>query len=303
MLADEIRLAKSAGVDEESVNRILAATRRHPFQNENKAYWMSQVRTAAQEGLPASLLINKIEEGVAKNIEPERINTALAQVLQQLRFAGKLIEGESLNNKDFTPAERNLIIARMSELLSAGLTQTEMRHLYTSWKSVSQKQKLEAMTFYAVAKQAGLSSEEAGRVASAGIEHNHFHSFPLELSMMIKAAKANKISNPEITSEALKVVSGEQTVQEAHRKMNIHQMYPNPSQVYRDDLNNNAGPLGRRGGESRFGISGNGSSPGSGGSIGGESSSGSSGSGGSIGGGIVGGGSRGSAIGGGGRGR
>lgn len=284
LLANEIRLAKSAGVDDDSVNRILAAAQRHQLQNENKVYWITQIRTAAQEGLPTSVLINKIEEGLAKNIESERINAALVQLIDQLRFVYKLTKGASRNHQNSTPAEQNRIIARMSELLSAGLTQTEMKRLYTSWESASQKQKLEAMTFYAVAKQAGLNPEDADQIASAGIKHNHFHSFPLELSMMIKAAKANKIANPEITSEALKIISGEQTVQEAHRKMDIRQMFPNPSQVYRDDLNNNNRPMGIRSGESGSGGFGSGrSDSGSSGSIGsgGIGSSGNGGSGGS----------------------
>ena len=283
MLDNEIRLAKSAGVDDESLGRILSAANRHKLRNENKIRWIKQIRTATQEELPASVMVNKIEEGVAKNVDAQRIDAALGKTLHQLRFVNKLTEGEPHNRETSTPPERNRINARISELLSAGLTETEMNSLYTSWKSASSKQKLEAMTFYAVAKQSGLNPEEAGHIASSGIEHNHFHSFPLELSMMIKAAKANKIENPKITSEALKVINGKQTVQQAHSKMGIRELHPNPSRVYDDFPNNNMQPMGMRNNDSRFESSGSGSS-------GGGSSGGGSFGGGSFGGGRSGGG-------------
>lgn len=259
LLDKEISLAKSAGVDDESMDRILSAANRHQLNNENKIRWIKQIRTATGEGLPASVMLNKIEEGVAKNIDSKRIDAALTKTLRQLRFVNKLSEGEPHNHETSAPPERNLINARMSELLSAGLTETEMNRLYTSWKSATPKQKLEAMTFYTVAKQAGLKPEDAGHIASSGIEHNHFHSFPLELSMMIKAAKANHIKNSDITSEALKVINGKQTVQQAHRNMGIRQLHPNPSRVYNDYQNNNMQQMGMRNNDSRFGSSGSGS--------------------------------------------
>lgn len=266
LLENELRMDRAAGLDNESLDRILAAARRNRLPNEETVRWLTQVRIAAREALPTAPLINKIEEGVSKRIDSGRIEAALGHMINNLRFTDALTTGDFQESSQHLSTDQKRVIIRLSELLSAGMTQGEMRRLYQSWQPAKPGQKVEAMTFYAVTKQAGLDPVEAGRIASAGIKQNHFHGFPLDLAMMIKAAKANKIQSSEIVTHALRVIRGEETVIQAHRQMGIGQMHPSPIRGTRNPNGRNEMWGLRRGGSLSGGSgSGGGSSHGSGG--------------------------------------
>jgi uncharacterized membrane protein YgcG len=266
LLEKELRMDRAAGLDNQSLDRVLAAARRNRLRDEETVRLLNQVRNAAREALPTAPLINKIEEGVSKRIDSGRIEAALGRMTENLRFADALTAGEIQESSERPPTEHQRVLIRLSELLSAGMTQSEMRRLYQSWQPAKPGQKVEAMTFYAVTKQAGLEPKEADQIASAGIEQNHFHGFPLDLAMMIKAAKANNIQSSEIVAHALRVIRGEETVTQAHRQMGIGQMHPSPSQGSGNPRGRNEMWGLRRGGSLSGGSgSGGGSSHGSGG--------------------------------------
>jgi hypothetical protein len=233
LVENELRQDRAAGLDNESLDRVLAAAQRSQLRGEDTVRWLAQVRKAAQDGLPTAPLIDKIEEGVAKRIDSRRIEGALGRVIDNLRFTSSLIAGDARQSPDRTSADRRRMAVRLSGLLSAGVTQDEMRQLYETWKQVPLRQKFQALTFYAVTKQAGLNPAEAKRIAAAGIRQNHFHGFPLDLAMMVKAAKSNHIESSEIVAHALRVIRGEETVAQAQRQLGIHRMDRNPVQEER----------------------------------------------------------------------
>jgi uncharacterized membrane protein YgcG len=230
---NELRLDRAAGLENQSLDRILAAAGRNQLSDEETVRWLTRVRQAARENLPTAPLINKIEEGVSKKIVPRRIEAALDRMADNLRFTRDLTSADFQDRTRHPSTQHQGVTIRMSELLSAGMTQKEMRQLYHSWQPARPGQIVEAMTFYAVSKQAGLEPAEAERIASAGIEQNHFHGFPLDLAMMIKAAKANKIQSSEIVEHALRVIRGDETVSQAHRQMGIGRLHPAPVQETR----------------------------------------------------------------------
>jgi hypothetical protein len=230
LLEKELRLDRTAGLDSESLDRILAAAGRNHLSDEETLQWLARVRMAARQTLPTAPLINKIEEGVSKRIDSRRIDTALKRMTDHLGFTRTLTSGDYQDRAEGPSVEHRQVMIRLSELLSAGMTQDEMQRLYHSWQPAKPGQKVEAMTFYAVTKQAGLEPQESERIASAGIQQNHFHGFPLELAMMIKAAKTNNVPSSEIVGHALQVIRGEETIIQVHRRMGIRQTHPSPIQ-------------------------------------------------------------------------
>jgi uncharacterized membrane protein YgcG len=255
LMDNGLQLDRATGLDTASRDRIQAAAERLKLRNEDTVPWLNQVRQASREGLPTAPLINKIEEGVSKRIDPRRIEAALERMTDNLRFTFSLTADKPPTGRDRMSAENIRVRVRMSELLSAGMTQTEMGHFYQAWKQASLEQKFEAMTFYTVTKQAGLDPTEADRIASVGIEQNHFHGFPLDLAIMIKAAKVNHVESSEIVDHALRVIQGEESVAQAHRQMGIRQMHPNPTQ----EKMNSYGKTGSRSLRGKGNLSGGGS--------------------------------------------
>jgi antitoxin component of RelBE/YafQ-DinJ toxin-antitoxin module len=226
--------AKQAGVDETVLDRLLATAQRRRINASTQIRWLKLMKTAAEEELPIEPLNNKIEEGLVKNISGERIAAAIKKTLQDLRYADLLIKQDLHAAKSFGKSEDyGQNITRLGKLLSAGLDKTEIEGLFCKWRPTPLRQRVEALSFYAVVKQAGLQPATANQIAATGLQHGHFHGFPLELAMMIKAARIQQISERRIMQAALKVVRGQQSVLESYRRLEIQQMHANPLTIPR----------------------------------------------------------------------
>jgi hypothetical protein len=252
--------AKQAGVDETVIDRLLTAAKRRQIHSSTQIQWLRHLQTAAEEGLPFEPLNNKIEEGLAKNIPGERIAATVKKSLQDLRYADTLIKQELQPDKSpGKPKAYSQDITRLSELLSAGLDKTEIEGLFRKWRVIPLRQRVEALSFYAVVKQAGLQPTMAEQIAATGLQHGHFHGFPLELAMMIKAARIQQISERRIMQAALQVIRGQQSVLESYRGLGIQHMHANPLTIPRRlDNIHNRGPEGNSGGDNGCGGSGGG---------------------------------------------
>ena len=81
---------------------------------------------AAAKGLPAAPLTNKIREGLAKNVDPKRIELVVRQMATNLETADQLI-------REFEPAPggpgRDLTVTLLAEAIGDGVTPGEVREL------------------------------------------------------------------------------------------------------------------------------------------------------------------------------
>lgn len=81
---------------------------------------------AATKKLPVEPLTNKIREGLAKGVDPKRIETVIRQIAAQLETADRLI-------REMEPPaggpSREPAVALLAESLGSGLTQEEVREL------------------------------------------------------------------------------------------------------------------------------------------------------------------------------
>jgi hypothetical protein len=79
------------------------------------------------KGLPAESLTNKIREGLAKHVDPKRIEPVLRQMASDLETANRLVR--DLVSPPVALAGRNAAITLLAESLTSGLTPEEVRQL------------------------------------------------------------------------------------------------------------------------------------------------------------------------------
>ncbi|KJS30006.1 MAG: hypothetical protein VR64_18055, partial [Desulfatitalea sp. BRH_c12] len=212
------RQARTAGISESMLNRLLAAGYRYKVDEKDLVRWIGMVQAAAEEDLPLLPLVDKMEEGLAKRGTPRRIDAVLAQRLDQLRTADRLIAIRYREPHESRPAA----VERIADLLAAGLSPEEIRSGLTRPSGPALEERLQALTFLAVLKQSGLQPHQSVKIVYAGLQNQFFSEFPLTLAFMVKAAHARDIPEKIIADETMKVVRGQQSLQQAQRSLNIH---------------------------------------------------------------------------------
>ncbi len=221
-----VQAARAAGVPESELNRMLAAGYRYAVPEKDLAQWIETAGIVAGQGLPATALVDKMEEGLSKKIASGRIGEALGRQAAQLHAAGQLVKAFAGEDKMAPWA-----ITRTADLLAAGLAPEEVRQVLSAAPAVGLDERMEALTFYAVLKQSGLPAEVSQKMVAAGLERRYFKEFPVGLAFTVKTARRQQIADERIAAEAMKVMRGTQTFQQAQRALNLqHSQQPAASQ-------------------------------------------------------------------------
>ena len=121
------------------------------------------VDEAATKALPTDPLTNKIREGVAKNVDPKRIEGVVRQMLAQLETADRWIR-ETGATAD--AASRNTSVALLGEAIGVGVTDGDVRELRRA--NDQGRRTWTAESFANAARSAGFI-REAGLPASEGV--------------------------------------------------------------------------------------------------------------------------------------
>jgi uncharacterized membrane protein YgcG len=174
------------------------------------------VRQAREENLPTGLLVSKIEEGLAKRVEPRIIKRVLRQESSRYRFARRILY-ESLNRWDMpteglTPGE----LERLSKTISMGISEQEMEGFFARAPRAPIVELVNAVEFMAALKQSGLPSDIPEKIVFTGLRNRFFSKSAWNLAVMVNAAKRKQIPDEKISATALEMVMGRKNVQEAH---------------------------------------------------------------------------------------
>jgi len=115
---------------------------------------------AAAKGLPSAPLANKIREGLAKGIEPKRIEIVVRQMVANLDAADRLVR-----EMDPPAAGRESTVVLMAESLGSGVTPDQVRELRRLAQPADSRKSVPADSVASAAK--GLSLIEDARLPVA----------------------------------------------------------------------------------------------------------------------------------------
>jgi hypothetical protein len=211
-----VEQARDAGVPENLLNRMLAFGYKYKLNEIEMTHFVRMSEEAKKENLPITPLVSKIEEGLAKHVQPRVIQKVLKKELSQYRFARK-VASETMSRWDM-PNEnlRSEELVRLSKTLSMGISEQELKGFLARAPKAPLSQIADAAELMAALKQSRIQSEIAEKIVIYGLREGFFSKTAWDLPLMVHSAKNHKLSDTKIKAAVMEVVKGQKSVMEAH---------------------------------------------------------------------------------------
>ena len=171
--------------DREAITRLGSAQGRS--ENEITPL-LDHVSKAGERGLPTDSLLNKVREGLAKGVEPKRIDPVLRQMTSRLESAHEVLE--EAKGRGLSEGNRQRAIETMAEALSRGATVDEVRELSRLSQEGRHKATQEELAAgakgLAVMKEGRIPSKDGTALVGEGIKQGYRSSELLDLGREVK---------------------------------------------------------------------------------------------------------------------
>lgn len=171
--------------DREEITRIGSAQGRSPSELNPL---LEQVGKAGERGLPTESLLNKVREGLAKGIEPGRIDPVLRQMTSRLESAREVLE--EAKRQGMADGNRQRALETMAEAFTRGATADEVRELNRLSQEGRHKPTQEDLAAgakgLAVMKEGGIPSKDGTALIGEGMRQGFRPSELLDLGREVK---------------------------------------------------------------------------------------------------------------------
>ena len=182
-------MAESLSIqDREEINRLRAA---QGHSAEEVSPLLNQVLKAGERGLPTEPLANKLKEGLAKGVEPKRIDPVLRQMVTHFESAQEVLQ-ESITKGvvDQDQGNRQRAVESLAEAFGRGATTDEVRDLARSGQRQGQRMSPDTLGVgaksLAVIKEAMIPSKDGAAVVAEGMRQGFR---PAELADLAREIK------------------------------------------------------------------------------------------------------------------
>ncbi|MBA5870475.1 MAG: hypothetical protein GDA68_10830 [Nitrospira sp. CR2.1] len=149
---------------------------------------LEQVNKAGERGLPVEPLANKVKEGLAKGVEPKRIDPVLRQMVTHFESAQEALREAS--TRGVTEGNRRAAVETLADAFSRGATADDVRELMRLSQDGKQKVTQESLAAgaksLAVMREGKISSKEGAALVGEGIRQGYKPSELLDLSREVK---------------------------------------------------------------------------------------------------------------------
>ncbi len=149
---------------------------------------LDHVSKAGERGLPTESLLNKVREGLAKGVEPRRIDSVLRQMTSRLESAHEVLK--EAGSRGMEEGNRQRAIETMAEALARGATADEVRELSRLSQDGRHKATQEELAAgakgLAVMKEGRIPSKDGTALVGEGIKQGYRASELLDLSREVK---------------------------------------------------------------------------------------------------------------------
>ena len=174
--------------DREAINRLSSA-RGHSVEGVNQL--IEQVSRAGERGLPTEPLANKVKEGLAKGVEPSRIDPVLKQMVGHFESAREVLqESVAKGIVDQDQGNRQRAMESLAEAFGRGATVDEVRDLARSGHQQGQRMSQDMLgggaKSLAVIKEAMIPSKDGAAVVAEGMRQGFRPSELADLAREIK---------------------------------------------------------------------------------------------------------------------
>ena len=135
---------------------------------------LEQVTRAGEKGFPIESLANKLKEGLAKGVEPKRIEPVLRQMVSQFDSAKELLQESATKGViDQGHGNSHRALESLAEALGRGATVDEVRELARTGQHQGEKMSQDTLAMgaksLAVMKEAHIPSKDSAAVVAEGM--------------------------------------------------------------------------------------------------------------------------------------
>lgn len=185
LCASQTQAESLSDQDRAEINRLRAAQGHSP---DDVKPLLEQVNKAGERGLPVESLANKVKEGLAKGIDPKRIDPVLRQMTSRLESAHEVLE--EAKGRGIAEGNRQRALETMAEALARGATADEVRELsrlsQEGRHKATQEELAAGAKSLAVMKEAKISSNDGTALVGEGIKQGYRSSDLLDLGREVK---------------------------------------------------------------------------------------------------------------------
>ncbi len=171
--------------DRAEINRLRAA---QGHSADDVKPLLEQVNKAGERGLPVESLANKVKEGLAKGIEPKRIDPVLRQMTSRLESAHEVLE--EAKGRGIAEGNRQRALETMAEAFARGATADEVRELSRLSQEgrykATQEELAAGAKSLAVMKETKISPNDGTALVGEGIKQGYRSSDLLDLGREVK---------------------------------------------------------------------------------------------------------------------
>lgn len=145
-----------------------------------------------QEGIPSEPLVDKVNEGLAKNVAAERIVRALAKVAGRYEHIADLVEPLKLKDK-----ERAVVVRNFAHAVASGLSKSDAEEILTEMgrKSLDDKVAGDISAMVKTVSRMGVSSVDVTRLATSSVKNGMSSSEVQSIQQAFKSA--GKYGDPD----------------------------------------------------------------------------------------------------------
>ena len=149
---------------------------------------LDHVSKAGERGLPTESLLNKMREGLAKGVEPKRIDPVLRQMTSRLESAHEVLE--EAKGRGMAEGNRQRALETLAEAFARGATVDEVRELSRLAQEGRHKATQEELAAgakgLAVMKEGRIPSKDGTALVGEGIKQGYRSSELMDLSREVK---------------------------------------------------------------------------------------------------------------------
>lgn len=171
--------------DRDEINRLRAA---QGHSADDIKPLLEQVNKVGDRGLPVESLANKVKEGLAKGIDPRRIDSVLRQMTSRLESAHEVLE--EAKGQGISEGNRQRALETMAEAFARGATVDEVRELSRLSQDGRHKATQEDLAAgaksLAVMKEGRIPAKEGAALVGEGMKQGYRASELLDLSREVK---------------------------------------------------------------------------------------------------------------------
>ncbi|MEK7869829.1 MAG: hypothetical protein AAB271_05800 [Nitrospirota bacterium] len=173
--------------DREEINR-LRSVQGHSAEEVNAL--LEQVTKAGEKGIPTEPLANKVKEGLAKGVEPKRIDPVLRQLVTHFESAHDVLQESVSKGMVDSSGNRQRALEGLAEALSRGATAEEVRELAKTGQGAGGKVPQESLASgaksLAILKEAKISAKDGAALVAEGLRQGYRSAELADLAREIK---------------------------------------------------------------------------------------------------------------------